>query len=101
MKQTTPGGMLSTALVTSAFIALAMYALTRDVVYAATMAAVMVPTLFIGTLASNRVANRIAARMRKPDVPVEPLAPTTDRPEHVQRLRSKRRPRGRQHPQRD
>lgn len=90
--------MITNALAMGAIFSVVMYLWTRDPVQAAVMAVIMSTTMYMGYWATNRVAVQIAKRVRPPDTPAEPLAPTTDRPEHVQRRRSRRRPRGRRQP---
>ena len=90
--------MITNALAMGAIFSVVMYLWTRDPVQAAVMAVIMSTTMYMGYWATNRVAVQIAKRVRPSDAPVEPLAPTTDRPEHVQRRRSRRRPRGRRQP---
>lgn len=72
-----------------------IYWQTRDLIQVVPAAAIMAVSIYFGSRASNRIARRIARRITGPEVEVEPLEPSTDRPEHVQRRRSRRRPRGR------
>jgi membrane protein DedA with SNARE-associated domain len=74
-----------------------IYWQTRDLVQVVPAAAIMAAALYLGSLASNRIARRIGQRVaRREAVDHEPVEATTERPEHVQRRRAKRRPRGRQ-----
>jgi hypothetical protein len=98
MNPTTQRDMITNALAMGAIFAIVMYLWTRDAAQAGAMAAIMTFTIYTGYWASNRVAVQIAKRVRPPEEPALPLEPTTDRPEHVQRRRSRRRPRGRRHP---
>ncbi len=72
-----------------------IYWQTRDLVQVLPATAIMAVSIYFGSLASNRIARRIGRRIAGPQVEVEPLERSTDRPEHVQRRRSRRRPRGR------
>ncbi len=101
MNPTTPRDMLANALAMGAIFAIVMYYWTRDPVQAGIMAIIMAVTLYAGYWASNRVAARFARRVRPATAVIEPLARTTERPEHVQRRRTRRRPRGRQSANRD
>jgi hypothetical protein len=98
MNPTTQKDMITNALLMGAIFAIIMYLWTRDPVQAGVMAVIMSFTMYTGYWASNRVAVQIAKRVRPPEPPSAPLEATTDRPEHVQRRRSRRRPRGRRHP---
>ncbi len=99
MNTSTQREMITNALSMGAIFSVVMYLWTRDVVQAAVMAVIMSITMYMGYWATNRIAAQIARRVRPPEVTPEPLAPTTDRPEHVQRRRSRRRPRGRRQPE--
>jgi hypothetical protein len=72
-----------------------IYWQTRDLLKVLPATVIMAVSLFFGSLASNRIAARIGKRMAGPQVEIEPLEPSTDRPVHAQRRRSRRRPRGR------
>jgi hypothetical protein len=72
-----------------------IYWQTRDLLQVLPATAIMAVSLYFGSVASNRIAQRISKRFARPQVEVEPLEPSTERPDHVQRRRSRRRPRGR------
>ena len=73
-----------------------IYWQTRDLLQVLPATVIMAVSLYFGSVASNRIAQRIGKRLAgPPPVEVEPLEPSTDRPDHVQRRRSRRRPRGR------
>ena len=72
-----------------------IYWQTRDLLQVLPATAIMAVSLYFGSVASNRIAQRIGKRVAGPQVEVEPLEPSTDRPVHVQRRRARRRPRGR------
>ncbi len=90
--------MVTNALTMGAIFSVVMYLWTRDPVQVAVMAVIMTVTMYLGYLATNRIAIQIAKRTRPQEVPAEPLAATTDRPEHAQKRRTRRRPRGRRQP---
>ena len=83
--------MITNALSMGAIFAVVMYLWTRDPLQAGIMAMIMAVTAYSGYWASNRVATRIARRIRPPEEPASPLLPTTERPEHVQRRRARKR----------
>lgn len=91
MNPTTQKDMLTNALATGAIFAIVMYLWTRDPLQAGIMAIIMAVTLYAGYWASNRVAVQVAKRIRPPAEPAAQLLPTTERPEHVQRRRTRRR----------
>lgn len=95
MQPTTQKEMITNALAMGALFAVIMFFWTRDIVQAAVMALIMMPTLYVGYWASNRVANQIAKRIRPEAEPPPPPESTTERPEHVQRRRYRRRSRAR------
>ena len=73
-----------------------IYWQTRDLLQVLPATVIMAVCLYFGSVAANRIAQRIGKRLAgPPPVETEPLEPTTDRPLHVQRRRSRRRPRGR------
>lgn len=93
--------MITNALFLGVVFGIIMYFWTRNAAQAGVMALIMSSTAYIGYWSSNRVAVRIARRLRPTEEDPPRLAATTDRPEHVQRRRSRRRPRGRQSVHRD
>jgi hypothetical protein len=101
MNPSTQREMLTNAIALGAIFSLVMYFWTRDIIQAAVMAVIMSVTSYVGYWVSNRVTGAVTRRWRPPPPPTEPLAATTERPEHAQRRRSRRRPRGRQGPNRD
>ena len=72
-----------------------IYWQTRDLLQVVPATVIMAVSLYFGSVASNRIAQRIGRRIAGPPAEVEPLEPSTERPLHAQRRRSRRRPRGR------
>ena len=73
-----------------------IYWQTRDLLQVLPATVIMSISLYFGSVASNRIAQRIGKRMAgPPPLEAEPLEPSTERPLHAQRRRSRRRPRGR------
>lgn len=99
MNPTSQREMITNALTMGAIFSVVMYLWTRDLVQVAVMAVIMTVTMYLGYLATNRIAVQIARRVRPAEAPAEPLLATTDRPEHVQKRRARRRPRGRRQPE--
>lgn len=72
-----------------------IYWQTRDLIQVLPATAIMAVSLYFGSVLSNRIGQRIAKRIAGPQVEVVRPEPTTERPDHVMRRRSRRRPRGR------
>jgi hypothetical protein len=72
-----------------------IYWQTRDLVQVIPAVVIMAVALYFGSLGSSRIAQRIANRMSPPVPEAAPPEPTTERPQHALRRRTRRRPRGR------
>ncbi|MSP22209.1 MAG: hypothetical protein EXR66_04225 [Dehalococcoidia bacterium] len=72
-----------------------IYWQTRDLVQVLPATAIMAASLYLGSVFSNRIAQRIAKRISPREVEVLPPEQTTERPDHALRRRTRRRPRGR------
>jgi hypothetical protein len=95
MKHETQREMATNALFMGIVFGIIMYFWTRDVAQAVMMALIIMPTLYMGYWASNRISVRMYKRFRPDPPPAEPLEMTSERPEHAQRLRARRRARTR------